>query len=120
MVGTVTFERKQSGPRQRIVFDWISDASGNADVTTGGKLTSAAVLGIFIPDTVDVPTTLYDVTITDEDGVDVLQNQGLDGSVAVVEEQAVSFGNVFNSLLTLNVSNEGNAKKGKVILEMEF
>jgi len=120
MVGTVTFERKQAGPRQRIVFDWVSDASGNADITTGAKLTGAAVLGIFIPDTVDVPTTLYDVTITDEDGVDVLQNQGLNRSVAVIEEQAVSFGNVFNSTLKLNVSNAGNAKKGKVILEMEY
>ncbi len=69
------------------------------------------------PDNTDTPTTLWDLTITDEDGLDILCGYGAnrDDADSGASEQIVpcSLPGI-NSKLTFTVANGGNTKKGVV------
>ena len=121
MAGTVTLTEVVAGTTVRkLTFDWTSDAAGDADQqsveTYDGLVTAVAQ----IPDPVDTPTDLYDVTVVDEDGIDVLHGEGANFPIATSAtfktREVDGLGVVTTSRLTLNVSNAGNAKKGKTIL----
>ena len=74
---------------------------------------------VFIPDGGGTaPTDLYDVTVTDPDGVDVLAALGanLSGTLTVVKKHSDGLTAFAGQKLTLNVTNAGNAKGGVVIL----
>ena len=117
MAGTVTDNKLSHDPigLEEITFTWLSDASGDADGTTPEQFTGDVENCSFIPDDTDVPTALWDVTIADKNGVDVLGGQGANRS-ATLDEGVALVGKVFKSALTLTVSNAGNAKRGKCIL----
>lgn len=69
------------------------------------------------PDGSAAPTDDYDITITDEDGYDVLMGAGANRDTATTEQVlATSLGCVANDKLTLNVANAGSAKAGVVVL----
>src|SRR4051812_13185741 len=81
IVQTQTFNGppERSSTVNRIVLAWVSDASGGA---VSGIPTTFPVNGVllaveFVPDGGGTaPTNLYDVTLTDTAGVDVLGGQG--------------------------------------------
>lgn len=138
MAGTVTIEKQSHGntdfnrqPVTKWTFAWESDASGDADLNTQeaklGFVSGTIERVVFIPDGTDAPTTLYDVKINDEDGLDVLGGQGADLSATVANQvqpgipltdgTTTSVAPVtVNNILDLVVSNAGNAKKGTVVL----
>ena len=104
---------------KRIQWDWLS--------ATGGAVTSATTKTydgllervVFDPDPAPTqPTNLYDVTITDPDGNDVLAGLGADLSNAatVVKTHADGLTAVSGQILTLNVSGAGNEFGGIVIV----
>lgn len=119
-IGTATVTETRHTSVKRIHWDWAS-TSDNEGAT---KQTTYAYDGLlervaFIPDpATTTPTTGYDVTITDSDGVDVLAGLGADLAVTgtVVKTHANGLTAVAGSKLTLNVSNAGNSKGGIVIL----
>jgi len=117
-LGTVTLTEERPGSMARVIFDWLSNADGKATKTTAiafdGKIECAA----FIPDGAPtVPSDLYDVTVSDESGVDVLCGAGIDKSNAATQvTAAASLGAVASDKLTLSVTNAGVAKGGQVIL----
>ncbi len=122
MAGTVTYTSETSDMRgdktksyEKIQWSWTSTAGGVADKATTETYTGHVFLCVTDPDDSAAPTDLYDITITDGDGVDVLNGDGADRATATTE-QFVAFGFVFNSTLTLNVTNAGNAKSGVVTL----
>jgi hypothetical protein len=119
MAGTVTNEEITTTSVKKITFTWTSSAGGAADGVTAQKYTGEIVRAVQVPDGGGTqPTDLYDVTVTDADGADVLHGLGANISNAAATNKATKdgLGAVVNSLLTLAVTNAGNAKGGKTIL----
>ena len=115
----VTLTEKKSTSVRKISWDWLSTNLGV--VTSASVNTYDGVLerAVFIPDAAGTqPTNAYDVTITDSDSTDVLAGLGADLSNAatVTKVHSNGLGAVAGSVLTLNVSNAGDAKGGQVIL----
>jgi len=105
---------------QSIVWTWTSDTGGAATIQTTQFYNGVPIQVVFEPDTstATIPTTAYDVTITNEEDVDILSNNGanLTSTGKVYKHHYDGMGLVVYSKLTLNVSNAGNAKGGKVKL----
>jgi len=108
-------------------FDWVSSGGGAATVPSGLAITGKIERVVFIPSASAIPTTLYDVTLTDENGIDVLAGQGANLSEttasSVCPGTALKDGTtvgvvqtVVDGILTLNVTNAGASKAGQVIL----
>ena len=119
MAGTVTVTEQIHTTVKRIYWDWLSTAGGAADLVTTLPYDGVLERAVFIPDGGGTqPTDLYDVTITDPDGVDVLAALGanLSNAATVVKKHSDGLTAVAGQLLTLNVTNAGNAKGGVVIL----
>ena len=119
MAGTVTVRAQHLPEPPTIVlrFSWLSDASGDADLITPLEYNGTISRACFIPDGAAAPTDLYDVTVLDEDGCDVLDGQGADRS-ATLKQAIVGFGEVMGQKLQLVVANAGNAKEGVVVLHV--
>lgn len=137
MAGTVTVtydgdpDRAEVGSVNRIVVDWTSDGSGNADTTTK-KITGRLIKGVTNPGAT-APTDDYDIAITDPEGLDVLANCPAAGRlgnrdtantecayffVANVDGTPLSMAQnpVVCDPLTIAISNAGASKVGKLIL----
>lgn len=137
MAGTVTTTNLNQGGTegrsgffapaiQKYSLAWTSDASGDATVTTE-RLFGTLIGVAFIPSGSAAPTANYDVTLTDDNGVDVLSGQGanLSNATATRVVPGVPFKDgtttsiapvVINDTLDLAVANAGNAKGGTVVL----
>jgi len=118
---TITEREIQIDGINRIIWDWTStDAGAVVGSVTTFSYSGVVVRASFIPDTGDTaPTTAYDMTIKDEDGIDVLGGLGADlttsNSYKVFGD---GLGVVRNSTLTLAITNAGDANGGKVILDI--
>lgn len=114
MAGTVTVTERTHTSVKKITWDWLSDASGNADLVTTAAYDGVIQRLVTVPDGGGTqPTDLYDLTITDGDGLDVLLGAGANRSNASTQQVASSsLGVVAGDTLTLNISNAGNAKGG--------
>ena len=117
-VMSVTITERRIATVKKVTLVWVSDAAGAASgVTTGvydgkiiGMTTIPAAAG-------SAPTTLYDITVTDDGGHDALLGAGANRSATVTEHVAeASLGASAGSLLTLNVAAAGDTKGGTVIL----
>lgn len=108
-------------------FEWLSDASGNATVPSELVVCGQIERVVFIPSPSVPPTALYDVTLTDEQGLDVLSGQGANlsasASLSVIPGTPLKDGTttstvptVVGGILTLNVSNAGDSKGGTVVV----
>lgn len=96
--------------------DVSGDVTEETTATINGQISRVAVN----PDNTDTPTTLWDFTLKDEDGVDLLCGDGADRDAADsgASEQVAPCPPcpAINSKLTFTVANGGNAKKGVVIV----
>lgn len=116
--------RTPFGGVRHVTQDWTSDAGGDADAvfSVNGELLAVE----FCPGTGGVqPDNSYDVTLTDEYGVDVLAGMGADLSNvdALILCPGIPFTDgvtttithrpLYNTL-TLAVRNAGNAKEGAI------
>jgi hypothetical protein len=118
-VGTNVITEETFGSIRKIKCAWVSDAAGNVSGTlTLGAYNGAIERLVTVPSGGGTaPTTLYDITILDEDGTDVLMGAGADRSATVTEQvQRTSLGVVANDRLELRIANAGNAKQGTVYL----
>ena len=122
-VGTVAIG--EAGIRdglQRWTIAWTSNGDGNATITTT-EITGTIERITFLPSAVsgDVPSDNYDVTLLDDDGVDVLRAKGANLSdttvldVSVTDETAVL---PFPTAgpLDLSVSAAGDTNSGTIRL----
>lgn len=115
-----------SGGTYKKILDWTADSNGSVDFTCAVGVVGALDRCVTIPSTVVVPTDNYDITVKDENAIDILNSEGLNRSATVTQEvftTTVSNDNVntfvlrsLSDLLTLNVANAGNGGKGKVVL----
>ena len=116
-------DNRRGDTRQRtavIEYPFTTDASGDASEVTLTEIYGQVNRVVTNPDNTDTPTAGWDLTIKDEDDVDVLCGNGADrdadGSKA--SEQAFPCPKDIEvaSKLTFTVANGGNAKKGVVKL----
>jgi hypothetical protein len=121
MAGTVVITQGEgvSSPNKRIVFDWTSDAAGAVNGTLSRRLNGYIRAVKTNPDNTAAPTDLYDITLTDEDGFDVLAGAGANRSTVNTEQIQPTINSqpvAVDSPLELKITNAGNAKKGRLIL----
>jgi hypothetical protein len=124
MAGTLTVTRDpRRAPNEgkmieRIVVDWTSDASGNADVSIP-NLYGWCVKVITDPGST-APTDNYDITLVDENNADALEGLLADRDTANTETvYPVKSGAAVPVFLcgthTFTVANAGNAKVGRAV-----
>lgn len=106
-------------PIREVKWDWLSTDAGAVSSTTSYQYTGVIVRAIFKSDasTTD-PTDLYDVTILDDNGFDVLIGNGANITKAATVQKTNSDASMFvvDTFLTLTIANAGNAKGGEVYL----
>ena len=118
MVQTTTVK----GNLVKVVLDWLSDASaGNGTFLLTGTF-SGKIKSIMIGSDAGgtAPTTLYDLTITNALGADILAGGGANIAVPgtkVLAESALPA--LMDDTLTVNLSNAGNAKGGLIWIFLE-
>lgn len=112
-VGTVAVSYSSSNGLRAVSFAWTSTAGGLASEITRYAYTGQILKVVTVPGAAAAaPTTLYDISLLDSNGVDVANGQLADRSATATEWVLASLGAVVHSKLTLSVSNAGNAKSG--------
>lgn len=119
MAGTITFSNSDTRAIQKYTISWTSDASG--DATSNTVVLSGSVARInFVPGSgATQPTDLYDITLKDSDGIDILLGSGADlsNTIATTMIPLISSNRiVINEKLAIAVSNSGNAKTGTITI----
>lgn len=121
MAGIVTENPTRVSNMNRLEIDWTSDNLGAVSSTLitvpiGGQIEQ--VLLVHTGD--DVPSNEYDISLTDEDGFDVLAGGGVDVAIAanvrLVPVVGTYFKVVVSGHLTLVVSGAGDTKSGKIVI----
>ena len=127
MAGTLVVTYSETRTVKKVTLDWLSAADGSCTGNT--KTLSGQILRlVFVPDSGGTqPSDLYDVLLNDSDGIDILAGLGANLSNAASTQvvPVVTNGTAGNmapmavdGILSLAVSNAGNAKGGQVILYM--
>lgn len=109
----VTVSEDRAPGVTKIKWTWTSATDGTASGTTSMTYTGKIRRVVTDPGGT-APTDDYDITITDADGYDVLDSNGINRDTAATEVVAVT-GILVGSTLTLNVSNAGAEKVGVTI-----
>ncbi len=125
MAGSIAITKSATRTVAKITLDWLSDSSGDVSGVFAEGVSGEILRVTFIPDgRGTAPTNLYDVTLEDEDGIDVLQTLGANLSSTVTTSIVPFIGDgtvtdkpvAVDGKLELKVSNAGNAKGGIVQL----
>lgn len=114
------------GGNDVVTYDiaWTSTALGAVTATVPGVVGTIGRVS-FVPGS-PTPTTLYDITLKDEDGFDVLAGLGGDLSVAATTSKVPLIGDgtttqqpvLVNGTMTLAITNAGASKQGVLRLYM--
>lgn len=115
----ISFSDSNTQTIKKYTISWTSDAAGAASANTTVLSGSIARIN-FVPNTgATQPTDLYDVTIKDGDGIDILLGAGADLSnanattiIPLISSNKI----VVNDKLAIAISNAGNAKTGSITL----
>ena len=111
MAASVTFTERTHTSVKRAKIVVVSAADGSASGTSSAIYDGAVLRFVAVPDAAATqPTNLFDVTITDADGYDVLAGQGANLSNAAPTTVVASMGAVAGDKLTCNVTNAGDTK----------
>jgi hypothetical protein len=118
MAASVAASEERFGTVKKVKFVWVSAADGSASGATTYPYSGEILRLVTVPaGAPSVPTDNYDVTVTDEDGTDVLMGAGANRDEANTEQVlASSLGCVANDKLTINVTNAGDTKGGTLYL----
>jgi hypothetical protein len=127
MAASATFTAVGTAMSKDVVkytWSWTSAADGTVSSASPYKISGEILRVVFNPGAT-APTTLYDITLTDENSMDVLAGQG--GNLSEVNTTNVCPGVplkdgtttstrpiAVHDTLTLNVTNAGDSKQGTV------
>ena len=111
MAGSVTIEYENQLTASVVTWTWTSDSSGDVSGTDTLKLSGQALRFVTDP-SATAPTADYDITILDENGVDIAAAALADRHTSTSEQVIPDPGPAFSSKLSLVVANAGNAKIG--------
>jgi hypothetical protein len=101
---------------------WTCDAAGRVTLST--QAIAGTITKLVTNPGATAPTDNYDILLNDEDGADVLNAKGQNRDTANTEVVAPMIGDGtttnqlvdVNGVLTLLITNAGNAKNGELIL----
>lgn len=130
--GTVTETKYEGlgGSIWRVEYDWTTSTNSWASLSTG-RLVGTVVRVSFDPDTTSPPAAAYDVTLTDEDGIDILAGLGanLASNAAsstvpgVPTHDGTGSTNMapfaINGVLDLIVTNAGSETVGEIVIYLK-
>lgn len=120
--GTVSESNSNTRAMQRVKLSWITSTNGWASLSTSGyggellRIRYTSGSGV----STNLPTNLYDVTLTDGEGFDILQKTGANiGSNATVN--SYGYTNNFpiaidSASYSLVVTNAGSVRNGTIEL----
>ena len=119
--GSVVITEEVFGTVKKIKFAWTAGTVGEAGTASGQttKVYSGKILGLAtVPGTGgDQPDDDYDITVADEDGMDVLMGGGANRDETNTEYVlSASLGAVANDKLTFAVAAAGSGLKGVAYL----
>lgn len=113
----------------RITIDWTSHTDGTVTQAFPKAYSGIIERVVFNPGAT-APANLYDVTLTDDQGVDVLAGQGanLSDTATTHVKPGVPFKDgtttsvapvVIDDTLTLNITNAGSGKTGTIVVYLK-
>jgi len=104
----------------KVAYAWTSGTGGTATATTTENIAGIVNRIVTIPSATAEPTTLYDVTVKDELGVDICDgscaNRHKDNTEEVVPAIGTYFQRAIDDKLTFAVAAAGDTKAGQVIV----
>lgn len=130
------------GEPARVILDWVSAGAGTVSLAIASTYATAVAarggLGGPRPSKIRgkitkietapglngglvtaLPTDLYDVTILDAYGADVLDGVGANRSGTIAQIVTADFPVPVDSELTLTIANAGDTMKGRIILHLD-
>lgn len=122
------FRSEPLGRVNRMEIPWTSNASGAFSDQIDPDIIGTILQVQFVPNTdANQPSNNYSITLTDKVGYDLLRGQGASLSNATITRvipvipatDGTNTGSgplVVAETLTINVTNAGNAKQGKLVL----
>ena len=117
MAGSATYTERKIGTVKQLKCAWTSDASGNVSGIASSRTYDGQVLMVAtVPSASAAPTDLYDLTVLDDNGLDVLAGAGVDRSATVTQYVVASLGAVAISTLTITIANAGISTQGTVYI----
>lgn len=117
--GTVTLAEQTFSSVKKLAYTWLSDGAGAADKQSVEVYDGRLIAAAFVPDSgATTPDPAYDVTLEDEDGIDVLTGLGanLSNAAAVLKADTDGLGAVAAERLYLHVTGAGAGKGGRAIV----
>lgn len=124
-VGAIVETISKTRTMRSIALDWTCSAGGAVSGIPSSALSGVIERVAFVPGAGGVePSDDYDVTLLDEDGLDVLAGKGGNLAQATASQAVPLIGDgtttnqkvAIDGQLTLTVANAGNAKQGRVKL----
>ena len=115
-----TYKKAGAKNISRIDIGWTSASDGSVSVDTNavqGKITRVSFTSAYSGGT--QPTDQYDATLTDEHDYDLLASGGANRSNAAATTVVPTTPIAVDGVLTLNITNAGNAKSGTVVVYLE-
>lgn len=106
---------------KRVHWNWECSSGGVVTSQTAAEFDGAIINFVTKPGSgSDAPTAAYDITITDEQGIDLLNGLGADRSATAQESKHAGdgLGVALNTKLTLNVANAGDVTKGQCRIDL--
>ena len=124
-IGTVTVTTTQLSDIRAVKYSlaWVSDAGGAVSANPQTFRPGSLMQIKFIPDGGGTaPTTLYDVTLVDANGIDYLGGTGANLSATVSTQTRVAAPLIYDATGTLDlvVANAGISKGGTVQLWIQI
>lgn len=124
-VVTDTYERNINGTIHKVTLSWTTHTDGSATKTTDPL--TGTIVGITYNPGSTTPSDNYDMTLSDEDGFDVLSGQGanLDQSTTTRIVPGVPFKDgtttslapvAVHGTLALSITNAGDTKNGTLVI----
>lgn len=113
--GTVTTTEELLENVKKITFEWVSGngaEGGTASGTTTYTYTGLVLRVVTVPDGTNAPDDNYDITLTDNDSVDIANAQLLNRSTSATQTVLASMGAVVQSTITINIENAGDDNEG--------
>lgn len=101
----------------KIKWTWQSSDAGAASLVTARGYYGQVLALVTDPDPAgDAPTDNYDITVTDADSYDVMQGAGANRDTANTETAVPGATSCAFGVLTINITNAGDTKKGTATL----
>ena len=112
---------------RKYTLTWQSSSGGAVDFTT--PAIAGELIGIEFDPGATAPTANYDITLTDENGLDVMAGQGanLSATVTTMVKPGIPFKDgvttsvapmIVHGTLVLAITNAGDTKNGVIVLYM--